>query len=90
MAIIEAVARLTDNIIWVDEYLTSQLCCNCGKKVKGPMASRVGGSSSRAYHLRRCPHCKTWWQRDVNAAAAMVLLADAALPRAPRPLAYQR
>jgi hypothetical protein len=54
------------------------LCSRCDailpKRLVRNKKKGGGGSYTRPCQLRHCKHCGTWWQRDVNAAAALAKL----------------
>ena len=67
----------------MDEFRTSMLCSRCGAILRQSLVRNKkkggGGSYSKPFQLRRFTSCRSWWQRDVNAAAAMAKLANAEL-----------
>ena len=69
------------------ENRTSALCSKCAygfsedidvtkEYMQGPLGPKPvdGGRRQRIYGVRMCPHCRTTWNRDVNAAINMVTL----------------
>lgn len=85
-----SIAQLTDLVMWIDEYFTSQKCSDCGAQLEAPRVRRGSGPRQQCHHVRRCPECNKWWQRDINAALAMSLLGFAALNKLERPEPYRR
>lgn len=81
-----AIVQLTKLVMWVDEFRTSMLCCNCQAVLHKPQVhSRrkytpqgIPRLRHRPYHVRHCPNSQCshrWWQRDVSAALAIGMLA---------------
>ena len=52
--------------IYVDEYLTSQICNKCKSKQLNNIS--IIGSKRRVYSVLKCESCGTVWNRDVNSA----------------------
>ena len=71
---------MAKNVGYVDEFRSSKLCCRCDAILPQQLVRNKkkggGGSFKRPYQLRHCKRCGTWWQRDVNAAAALAMLAQ--------------
>ena len=56
-------------VIPIDEFRTSQICSKCMTRMGGP-------SPFGSWRLKACPHCRTVWDRDVNAARNILYLGD--------------
>ena len=55
----------------IDEYKTSKLCSTCHLQQLEFTKMKIPGSGRTNMRIQRCKNCKTYWNRDVNAARNM-------------------
>eukprot|EP00911_Craspedida_sp_UC1_P002132 UC1_evm3s1639 len=81
------------NVVIVHENMTSQRCSKCASKEghEGPYKTLVPGrqgSDADLFGVRHCTECQTDWDRDVNAARNMRMVAIEYVRTGKRPAAF--
>ena len=87
--------------VFVNEFRTSKLCCNCFKELQYYRANNGGRRRQRVYRCRVCPECtynptankptnRRFVHRDLSAALNIRMLAVESIENRPRPPAFSR
>ena len=89
------------HVLQISEYNTSQICNHCHEHSDNPV-KLVGLCSKRdpyranvkrpiqKHFVRRCTHCRTIWNRDVNASLNMIYLGQCIVAGQDRPQHFSR